>query len=135
MPAERSLVLDPDAAIAFAASGRPVPEGVKLLAPALLRSQVLSRLHESVSSGVLDEKEARRLFGAVNELPMRLLGDRVLRLEAWKMATDLGWRETYRAEYVALTVLWGDALVTSDAELIAAVDGVIPIAPLSDLLE
>jgi predicted nucleic acid-binding protein len=134
VPDERSLVLDPDAAIAFVASGRPVPGGVKLLAPALLRSQVLSRLHESVRSGDLDHKEARRLFEAVNELPMRLLGDRVLRLTAWKIAAELGWPDTYRAEYVALTTLWGDALVTSDAEVIRAVAGLIETAPLSDLL-
>ena len=50
-------------------------------------------------------------------IPIRLLGDAVLRRRAWKFAEELGWAETYDAEYVALTQLQADAFVTLDAEL------------------
>ncbi len=41
-----------------------------------------------------------------------LLGDRVLQNLAWKAAVLLGWPNTYDAEYVALTQLHADALIT-----------------------
>jgi hypothetical protein len=31
-------------------------------------------------------------------MPIRLLGDAVLRRRAWKIAEELGWAETYDAE-------------------------------------
>ena len=66
----------------------------------------------------------------ITGLPIRLLGDRVLRGTAWNVADELGWADTYDAEYVALTRLHGDALVTADADLVRRLDGVIPtVAP------
>ena len=35
-------------------------------------------------------------------LRIRLLGDRVLQRVAWKVAEELGWHDTFVAEYVAL---------------------------------
>jgi hypothetical protein len=68
--------------------------------------------------------------------PIRLLGDRVLRGTAWKVADELGWAETYDAEYVALTRLHGDALVTADADLAGRLDGVVPtLAPAALLTQ
>jgi len=64
---------------------------------------------------------------------IRLLGDAVLRRVAWKLADELGWASTYDAEYVALTRLQGDALVTLDEELALQVDGVVPTASVDDL--
>ena len=49
-------------------------------------------------------------------MPIRLLGDAVLRRRAWEVADQLGWASTYDAEYVALTQLQADAFVTLDAE-------------------
>jgi predicted nucleic acid-binding protein len=34
-------------------------------------------------------------------VPIRLLGDAVLRRRTWNLAEQLGWAETYDAEYVA----------------------------------
>jgi predicted nucleic acid-binding protein len=49
---------------------------------------------------------------------MRLLGDRVLQSTAWKeVAEELGWTDTLDAEYVALTQLHADALITFDRDL------------------
>ena len=50
-------------------------------------------------------------------MPIRLLGDAVLRRRAWDLADRLGWASTYDAEYVALTQLQADALVTMDSKL------------------
>ena len=49
----------------------------------------------------------------------------VLQRQAWKVADELGWETTYDAEYVALTTLQADALVTSNPELIRAVGGLV----------
>ena len=58
-------------------------------------------------------------------MPIRLLGDAVLRRRAWEVADQLGWASTYDAEYVALTLLQADAFVTLDAELARAVEGTV----------
>ena len=41
---------------------------------------------------------------------MRLLGDRVSRRTAWKIAQEQGWETTFDAEYLAVTKLQADAL-------------------------
>jgi predicted nucleic acid-binding protein len=61
-------------------------------------------------------------------MPIRLLGDAVLRRKAWALAEQLGWAETYDAEYVALTQLLADAFVTLDAELARRVEGIVRTA-------
>jgi indolepyruvate ferredoxin oxidoreductase alpha subunit len=66
-------------------------------------------------------------------MPIRLLGDAVLRRRAWDLAERLGWAETYDAEYVALTQLQADALVTLDADLARRVEGVVPTATFETL--
>ena len=65
---------------------------------------------------------------------MRLLGDATLRRRAWKIADELGWADTYTAEYIALTQLQGDAFVTLDAELARRVDGIVGVATIDSLL-
>jgi predicted nucleic acid-binding protein len=64
---------------------------------------------------------------------MRLLGDRVLQSTAWKVAEQLGWVETFNAEYVALTQLQADALITLDPDLAAAVKDLVAVAPIGSL--
>jgi indolepyruvate ferredoxin oxidoreductase alpha subunit len=66
-------------------------------------------------------------------MPIRLLGDAVLRRKAWKLADELGWAETYDAEYVALTQLQADALVTLDTELARRVKGIVPTKTIEAL--
>jgi predicted nucleic acid-binding protein len=105
----------------------------ELLAPTLLRSQTLSALHEAVHRGELEQAVAREQLAAVQRLPIRLLGDAVLRRRAWELADRLGWAETYDAEYVALTQLQADALVTLDTELARRVEGVVATAPIDAL--
>jgi predicted nucleic acid-binding protein len=105
----------------------------ELLAPTLLRSQTLSALHEAVHKGEIHADVALDRLRRVQAMPIRLLGDAVLRRRAWDLAEKLGWAETYDAEYVALTQLQADALVTLDAKLARRVEGIVPTATLDAL--
>jgi predicted nucleic acid-binding protein len=118
----------------LASDGFESSDAHKLLAPTLLRSQTLSALHEAVQRGELTAEVARERLGRIGKLPIRLLGDAVLRRRAWDLAEQLGWASTYNAEYVALTQLQADALVTLDAELARSVEGIVETAPIDALL-
>lgn len=105
----------------------------ELLAPTLLRSQALSALHEAVHAGELERDVARERLQRMGRMPIRLLGDAVLRRRAWEIADELGWPDTYDAEYLALTQLQGDAFVTLDAKLARRAKTVVPVATIDDL--
>ncbi len=107
--------------------------GCKLLAPTLVRSQVLSLLHEAVYAGELDESTAKGRLARLSEIPMRLLGDSRLRRRAWDVADELGLASTYVAEYVALTQLQGDAFVTLDKDLGRSLSDLVPLATVDEL--
>ncbi len=77
-------------------------------------------------------RAARSIF-AIVWLPIRLLGDAVLRRRAWEVADQLGWASAYNAEYVALTQLQADAFVTLDAELARSVEGIVATASIDAL--
>jgi len=49
----------------------------ELLAPTLLRSQTLSRLHEAVHAGEIAPKVALERLNRIRAMPIRLLGDAV----------------------------------------------------------
>ena len=110
-----------------------VPAEHELLAPTLLRSQALSALHEAVHRGELPPEVALEHLARIRALPIRLLGDAVLRRRAWELADKLGWAETYDAEYLALTQLQADAFVTLDAELARRAEGVVTTATIDAL--
>jgi predicted nucleic acid-binding protein len=57
----------------------------------------------------------------------------VLRRVAWQLAGQLGWAETYDAEYVALTQLQADAFITLDPDLARRVEGIVPTATIEAL--
>jgi predicted nucleic acid-binding protein len=81
----------------------------------------------------MTKKDAERQLNYVRGLRIRLLGDRVLQTVAWKVADQLGWPDTFDAEYVALTQLQADAFITLDAELAHAVKDMVRIAPMEAL--
>ncbi len=126
-------VIGPDVAIRLAQDRVVVLGEHQLLAPALLRSQVVALLYSSVQRGELTKSEAEAQIDYVRGLGLRLLGDRVLQRVAWKVAEQLGWPDTYDAEYVALTQLQADALITLDERLAAAVEGLVATAPVEAL--
>ena len=128
------FVVDCGVVLHLAAEELEVAPEHKLLAPTLLRSQTLSALHEAVQRGELPADVARERLRRVGAMPIRLLGDAVLRRRAWELADQLGWAETYAAEYVALTQLQADAFVTTDADLARRVAEFVAVAPLEALL-
>lgn len=130
----RKLVVDAGAALRLVREERAVPRGLQLLAPTLLRSETLSLLHAAVHAKKLGVESARVLLARLGKLPIRLLGDAVLRRRAWEVADELGWAGTFVAEYVALTQLQGDALVTTNARLARQLRGVVEVAPFTALL-
>lgn len=126
-------VIDPDVALHLARHEAVIPDEHKLLAPTLFRSQLLSLLYRAVRQGEMTKSDAERYLDYVRALRMRLLGDRVLQAVAWKVADELGWADTLDAEYVALTQLQADALITLDSELARAVEGLVTTAPIEAL--
>jgi predicted nucleic acid-binding protein len=129
------FVVDASVVLYLASAGIDVPDAHKLLAPTLLRSQTLSTLHEAVQRGELSAGIALDRLARIGRMPIRLLGDAVLRRRAWDLANELGWSSTYNAEYVALTQLQADALVTLNEELARSVQGIVMTASLDDLLQ
>lgn len=105
----------------------------ELLAPTLIRSQNLSALHEAVAKGKLEADVARERLARIDKMKMRLLGDAVLRRRAWDVADQLGWASTYQAEYIALTILQADALITMNNDLALSAQALIATAPIEAL--
>ena len=127
------FVVDCDTLLRIAAGEIEVASEHQLVAPTLVRSQALAALYEAARRGEVTAAEGMERVTRINSLKVRFLGDKVLQRQAWKIADQLGWETTYDAEYVALTVLQADALVTSDRDLAAMVSGVVETAPLAAL--
>ena len=127
------FVVDCGAVLRLASEELDVHRDHELLAPTLLRSQTLSALHEAVHLGDLGADVASDRLARIAAIPIRLLGDAVLRRNAWKIADQLGWADTYDAEYVALTKLQADFFITLDAELARQVEGIVPTATIDVL--
>jgi predicted nucleic acid-binding protein len=127
------FVVDTSAVLHLASARVEAPSAHEFLAPTLLRSQTLSALHVAVQRGEIPADVARDRLARIGRMPIRLLGDAVLRRRAWDLADQLGWAETFNAEYVALTQLQADAFVTLDAELARSVEGIVATASIDAL--
>ncbi len=126
-------VIDARTLLHIVASELDIHSDHQLVAPNLIRSQALNLLLEDVRNGNLTEDDALRYHERFTELKMRLLGDRVSRRTAWKIARVNGWDTTFDAEYLAVCKLQADALVTIDPTLAAKAEGIVPLAPLEML--
>jgi hypothetical protein len=114
-------------------TGAHIDSRHEFVAPNLIRSEVLALLLQAVRSGRLSDDVASRHVDKIAEIKMRLLGDRVSRRTAWRLAREQGWDTTSPAEYLAVTRLQADAFDTVDsavAEVAAALVGVAPVAEL-----
>jgi predicted nucleic acid-binding protein len=131
--AMKRFVVHVSAVLHLVRAGIQVATGRALLAPTLLRSQTLSALHEAVQRGELSTAVAREHLARIGRMPIRLLGDAVLRRRAWDLADQLGWASTYDAEYLALTQLQADAFVTRDPTLARRVRGIVTVASIDEL--
>ncbi|MEV7937655.1 type II toxin-antitoxin system VapC family toxin [Kitasatospora sp. NPDC088264] len=126
-------VIAPAVALRLAGERAVIPQEHRLLAPTLLRSQVLSLLYQAVRQGGLTRAEADRRLDYLCALRIRLLGDRVLQSTAWGIAERLGWPDTLDAEYIALTRLQADAFITLDLEVARAAEELVAVAPVEAL--
>jgi len=126
-------VIDAPTLLHLVAEGVEVDPGHQLVAPNLIRSQALALLLGAVRRGEITEEVALQRHERLTELKMRLLGDRVSRRTAWKIARAEGWETTFEAEYLAVTRLQADALVTIDPAMAARAADVVPLAPLEVL--
>jgi predicted nucleic acid-binding protein len=127
-------VIDAPTLLRLVANEFEVPEKHRLVAPSTLRSQALALLFEAVRRRELTEEAALRHHERLTALKVRLLGDRVSRRTAWNIAREQGWDTTWDAEYLAVTRLQADALVTVDATLSAKARGLVPLEPFGALL-
>jgi predicted nucleic acid-binding protein len=127
------LVIDPPTLVLLAEDGRPIDPAHQLVAPNSIRSQALELLLESVDAGQLTDKTALELHERMTELKIRVLGDRVSRRTAWRLAREHKWTTIRDAEYVAIAKLQADALIASDPELAAKASGLVPLARVSEL--
>ena len=123
-----------DASLRLFRERATVPPDVKLVAPALLRSQAVAHLYAAARRGEIDRTEARAQLDHMRALNIRLLGDRVLQNFAWSFAERLGWEDTFTAEYLALTKLQADAFVTLDPELAQVAATLVRVASYDELL-
>lgn len=126
-------VLDPMTLLEVVAQGSPIRAEHQIVAPGKIRSEALALLFDAVQRGELAEDVALERHERLTELRMRLLNDRVSRRTAWKIAREQGWASTHDAEYLAITRLQADALVTIDPLLSGRAEGLVPLAPLSAL--
>jgi predicted nucleic acid-binding protein len=110
-----------------------VDPGHQLVAPNSIRSEAMQLLLHDVRHGQRTDRAALELHERMTELKMRLLGDRVSRAVAWRIAREQRWDVLRDAEYLAVTRLQADALVTVDAALAAMAADIVPVAPLEAL--
>ena len=125
--------IDALAALRIVEQGVAIPDAHQLVAPNRLRSEALSIVYGRVRRGELGRADAMVLLDGITALRVRLLGDRVSRATAWKIAERLDWNATDRAEYLAVTQLQADALVALDPDLARAAEGIVVVAPFEAL--
>jgi predicted nucleic acid-binding protein len=114
--------------------GLNVDPGHQLVAPNSIRSEALELLLQDVRAGKRTEAAALHAHERMTELKMRLLGDRVSRRTAWQIARQHDWDTVRDAEYLAITGLQADALITVDPRLAAAAQHIVPVAAIGELL-
>ena len=127
------FVVDCDTLLRIAAGETEVAAEHELVAPTLVRSQALAAMYESARRGEISAAEGLERVTRINSLKVRFLGDKVLQRKAWKVAGELGWETTYDAEFVALTQLQADVLITSDGDLARAASRLIETATIDAL--
>jgi hypothetical protein len=116
-------------------SGRRTFAGHQLVAPNRIRGDALQWLYSEVRAGRMTERAALAAHDKLTAVKMRLLGDRVSRRRAWRIARERNWDHLDAAEYLAVALLQADALVTVSPGLAALADGVVALAPVSVLVD
>ena len=121
------FAIDADVALRLIREGSDVDGLHQLVGPAVLRSHALASPYRDVRAGLLSEAEGRSRLESLAAMKIRLLGDRVSRATAWRIAERLGWDDIGPAEYLAVASLQADALVTEDDRLASAAHGIVEV--------
>jgi predicted nucleic acid-binding protein len=127
-------VIDAPTLLHLVDSGLHVDPGHQLVAPNSIRSEALELLLRDVRAGKRAEAAALTAHERMTEMKMRLLGDRVSRRTAWRLARRHDWDTLRDAEYLAVTQLQADALITVDPSLAAAAQDLVTVAAIDKLL-
>lgn len=128
------FAIDALAAVRLVSEGFALPDGHQLVAPNVLRSDAMGLLYRDVRAGGLEATRGDVLLERLTTLRVRLLGDRVSRAVAWRIATEGGWEDTAPAEYVAVARLQADVLVALDPDLAGRARGLVEVVPVETLL-
>jgi predicted nucleic acid-binding protein len=120
--------IDSATLLLIADSGLVVGAAHSLVAPNRILTDLLTSLLDEVRRGERTEKDALAVHTRATETKIRLLGDRVSRRTAWNLAREHDWAELRDAEYLAVTKLQADALVTPDARLADLASGIVKVA-------
>ena len=127
-------VIDAPTLLRLIDAGLHVHPSHQLVAPSSIRSEALELLLADVRAGKRTDAAALEAHERMTGLKMRLLSDRVSRRTAWQVARERDWSTLRDAEYLAVTRLQADALVTVDPSLAAAAREVVAVAAIDDLL-
>lgn len=127
-------VIDAPTLLHLVDAGFEVHPSHHLVAPNSVRAEALELLLGEVRAGQRTEASALAAHERMTAVKMRLLGDRVSRRVAWQLAREHDWSVLREAEYLAVTRLQADALVTVDPGLASVAKDVVPVAPITDLL-
>jgi len=125
--------IDAGIAVRLVRDGSDADRRHQLVAPSVLRSQALSLLYRDVRAGTIAASAGRQQLEAVAAMKIRLLGDRVSRATAWRIAAELGWDDIGASEYLAVASLQADAIVTDDDALASSASGIVRVAPYKEL--
>lgn len=94
-----------------------IEDGVELIGPALLLSEVISVLRHQAHKGTLDAADAERLVWLFLRLGIRRIDNFTLYQRAFELATRFGHARAYDAHYLAAAEQEGCELWTADRPL------------------
>jgi predicted nucleic acid-binding protein len=127
------FVIDAPTLIHLVDGGVALDASHQLVGPSRIRSEALELMLQEVIAGVRDDRSAQAAHERMTQVKIRLLGDRVSRSVAWKIARQHGWNDLRDAEYLAVAKLQADALITVDEGLAARAQDIVPVADVSAL--
>lgn len=126
--------IDAATALRLVAERRTPSAPHTLVGPSALRTDALTILYGQSRGGSRSDAEGRKLLDGVAMLKIRLLGDRVSRDTAWKIAAQLDLDDPRPAEYLAVATLQADAIITIDDALRSGAERLgLAIATYDDL--
>jgi predicted nucleic acid-binding protein len=129
------LVIDASACldICLAAAGFDLLAGHELLAPPLIRSEVLSALRALDWRRSVSAELVNRALARIPAMPIAhdVGPDHVAR--TWSVAARLGWAKTYDAEYVALAEQLSVPLLSLDLRLRRGAGAIVQVLSPIDL--